>query len=40
MARKGDGIYRRGNVWRLDVRINGVRHPDHTANKWLTVTRF
>jgi integrase len=26
MARKGDGIYMRGKVWRLDAIINGKRH--------------
>lgn len=26
MARKGDGIYRRGKVWRLDAWINGERY--------------
>jgi hypothetical protein len=26
MARKGDGIYKRGKVWRLDCYINGVRY--------------
>ncbi|HYK90286.1 MAG TPA: tyrosine-type recombinase/integrase [Acidobacteriota bacterium] len=26
MARKGDGIYKRGKVWRLDMKINGIRH--------------
>lgn len=26
MARKGDGIFKRGNTWRLDCFINGMRH--------------
>lgn len=26
MARKGEGIYKRGNVWWLDCRINGTRY--------------
>jgi hypothetical protein len=26
MARKGDGIYKRGGVWRLDAWINGRRY--------------
>ena len=26
MARKGDGIFKRGNVWRLDCYINGQRY--------------
>jgi hypothetical protein len=26
MARKGDGIFKRGKVWRLDCFINGRRH--------------
>jgi len=26
MARKGDGIYKRGNAWRLDCVINGQRY--------------
>jgi hypothetical protein len=25
MTRKGDGIFKRGKVWRLDCRINGRR---------------
>jgi integrase len=26
MARKGDGIFKRGKVWRLDCSINGIRY--------------
>src|SRR5437867_11272070 len=26
MARKGDGIYKRGKTWRLDIVIHGKRH--------------
>lgn len=31
MARKGDGIFKRGSVWRLDCVINGVRHQGQIA---------
>lgn len=31
MARKGDGIFKRGKVWRLDCYINGVRHQGQLA---------
>jgi hypothetical protein len=26
MARRGDGLYLRGQTWYLDCRLNGVRH--------------
>lgn len=26
MARRGDGLYSRGNSWYLDCRIDGARH--------------
>jgi len=26
MARRGDGLYLRGNTWYLDCRIDGMRH--------------
>ena len=26
MARRGDGLYLRGNTWYLDCRIDGTRH--------------
>jgi hypothetical protein len=26
MARKGDGIFKHGSMWRLDCHINGIRY--------------